>query len=188
MLKDTTFLGLGADIWWQGFLGALLGGLVSVLVAWITSRGQVRVVRQQLEQEIHSRQRANYEKAASELLEQLPALADRARVYASARRGDAIAGRKYENLHNDARREVAKRLTLLGDRPIRRTIAETPIAFQRYAQCFANSLLLPTGEAETSTAKCAESLQVYIGKVVDLIYEDWASGAGSVRHIDLPLT
>ncbi|WP_157557814.1 hypothetical protein [Intrasporangium oryzae] len=186
MLKDATFLGLGADVWFQGFLGAVLAGLVSVLVAWITARGQVKVVGQQVEQERLSRQRANYEKAASELLEQLPALADRARVYASARRQEAIEGRKYDNLYNDARREVAKRLTLLGDRPLRRTIAETPVAFQRYAQCFANSFLLQGDVAERSTIECAETLGAYVATVVDLIYEDWASSVGTTRSVELP--
>jgi hypothetical protein len=186
LFKDTTFLGLNADIWWQGFLGALLSSLVAVLVAWITSRGQIRGVRHQVEQERGFRQRANYEKAASELLEQLPALADRARVYASVRRKEAVEGKKYDNLYNDSRREVVKRLTLLGDRPIKTTIRETPQVFRRYAQCFANSILLPAAEAEASTLRCASLVQEYISEVVDLIYEDWASEEGSTRHVDLP--
>jgi hypothetical protein len=186
MFKGTTFLGLGADIWWQGFAGAIFGGLIAVVVSWITARGQVRGVRQQVEQEARARKRASYEKAASELLEQLPALADRTRTYATTRRADAISGRKYDNLYNDARREVTKRLTLLGDRPLKLTIAETPIAFERYARCFANGLLLPADEAERSAVRCAEVVQGYISDVVDLIYEDWATEEGSSRRIPVP--
>jgi hypothetical protein len=37
-----TLLGIRADSWFDGFLGAILAGLIAVLVAYLTARGQTK--------------------------------------------------------------------------------------------------------------------------------------------------
>jgi hypothetical protein len=186
LFERTTFLGIAADVWFDGFLGALLGAMLAVLVAWMTARGQVRGIQRQLDNEMALRKRGNYERATAELIREFQAMADRSRVYASTRRKEAVAGRKDLNLYNDARREVRLRLGALGTRPIRETVQQAPLVFQRYSACFARSLLMEPAEAEVMLSIAAEKVIAYVDELVGLLFEDWDTEHGTTRRVELP--
>lgn len=188
-----TIFGISAEIWWDGFfgavLGALIGGLVAVAVARITVRGQVALMGAQVAEARAQQRRDRYERAFDGLLDQLPALADRARVYAAPgpRRDEAIKMEKHKNLANDARREVVRRLHLLDDRPIRETVSGVPSAFREFSDRFAQALLLgDEAEASRVSVRDAATLQAYIDEVVELLWQDWSIAGGTHRQVPVP--
>jgi hypothetical protein len=175
-----TFFGIAVDNWFDGSFGSIIGGLVAVLVAYLTARGQTRTLRYQV-------QRDRLDRGFAALVRELPALADRTRTYASGpRREEAIVGRKYDNLANDARRVVLEQLPLLTGRSIRKTISEVPEAFVCYAQEFKRTMSLSTLEAETKMDAMSEQVRDYIGAVMDLIQEDFQNEKGTTRSVGLP--
>jgi hypothetical protein len=177
--RMSSFLGIEAKVWFDGFLGSIVGGLVAFGVAFWTARVQTRAVRYQFE-------RDRLERATDGLLTELPALADRTRTYSADRYSEIKDNRKDLNLAADAQREVTSRLSSFGDRPIRTTLGQVPGAFARFSQLFDTVRLIDDADAKRALGDASMKIRSYVGEVVLLLGEDLASERGTTRTIPPP--
>jgi hypothetical protein len=175
----SSFLGIDVNVWFDGFLGSIVGGLVAFGVAFWTARVQTRVVRYQF-------QRDRLERAVDGLLRELPALADRTRTYSSERYSEVKVNRKDQNLAADTQREVTSRLSAFGDRPIRTSLSEVPDVFAKFSRLFDKVRLMDDADAKKALGDASVKIKSYVFEVVQLLGEDLATERGTTRRIFPP--
>ena len=175
----SSFLGIDLNVWFDGFLGSIVGGLVAFGVAFWTARGQTRVVRYQF-------QRDRLQRAVDGLLTALPALADRTRTYSSERYSEVKDNRKDRNLAADTRREVTSRLSAFDGRPIQTSLSKVPGVFTEFSNLFDKVRLMNDTDAKKKLGDASAKIVSYVDHVVQLLGEDLVTERGTTQSISPP--